>query len=207
MSISLTSTVRRRIVTVTAAAGVLLAGLGGAASAQEPSARHSPAAATAAVTAQVAEMPDGTWWGVQDGETTTAYNEYNAGYQFGCNGDQRHKGIDVGAPTGTTIYAWGSGEVVGRGYDDGGYNRWIQVYFPSVDMSMTLGHLLDGSEMAVGTKFAQGDKWAEVGTVDDGLNHSHVHYRASNGNHGNSAIGPCEDMDPFVIWDALGLQP
>ncbi|OEU96391.1 M23 family metallopeptidase [Streptomyces oceani] len=152
-----------------------------------------------------AELPDDSWWGVRDGKTTTPYNEYNPGYKFGCNGDQRHKGLDIGAPTGTTIHAWGSGKVVGTGYDDGGYHRWIQVYFPSIDMSMTLGHLLDGSQLKVGSTFEKGDVWAKVGTEADGLNHPHVHYRASKGNHGEAAIGPCEDMDPFVIWDALGL--
>lgn len=152
-----------------------------------------------------AELPDNSWWGVPNGETTFGYDEHSPGYQFGCNGDERHKGLDIGAPTGTKIHAWGTGEVVGSGYDDGGYHRWIQVYFPEIDMSMTLGHLLDGSQMDVGTKFEEGDVWAEIGTEADGINHTHVHYRASKGNHGANPISPCDDMDPFVIWDALGL--
>ncbi|MFY1593155.1 M23 family metallopeptidase [Micromonospora sp. WMMD737] len=155
--------------------------------------------------AVAAPLPAGTWWGVEDGRTTSNYKEYFPGYQFGCGGDQRHKGVDVGAPTGNRIYAWGAGRVVGRGYDPGGYNRWIQAYFPSVNMSLTLGHLLDGSELRVGTTFTKGTRWAKIGTRADGLNHSHVHFRAARGNHGASPIGPCEDMNPFILWDALGL--
>ncbi|MFE9042563.1 M23 family metallopeptidase [Streptomyces sp. NPDC007818] len=164
-----------------------------------------PGTIAAARSADAAALPAGTWWGVKGGYTTANYNEYFPGYQFGCNGDQRHKGVDVGAPTGNRVYAWGNGRVVGRGYDAGGYNRWIQVYFPSVNMSLTLGHLLDGSELRVGTTFRKGDVWAKVGTKADGLNHAHTHFRAARGNHGASPIGPCEDMNPFIIWDALGL--
>lgn len=149
-------------------------------------------------------IPAGTWWGVYDGYTTAEYNEYIEGYQFGCNGDQRHKGVDVGASTGNYAYAWGPGKVVGTGYDGGGYNRWMQVYFPSTDQSLTLGHLLDGSQLAVGTWFEKGDYWARVGTADDGLGSPHIHFRAGWGNHGWSPIGPCEDIDPYIVWRDLG---
>ncbi|MFJ9890509.1 M23 family metallopeptidase [Streptomyces sp. NPDC091287] len=189
----------RRTLAAVAAAVVMVTGLAVA----SPAASASTAVSAPPVAA--AELPAGTWWGVQGGVTTSNYNEYFPGYQFGCNGDQRHKGVDVGAPTGNQVYAWGRGRVVGRGYDPGGYNRWIQVYFPSVDMSLTLGHLLDGSELRVGTTFTRGALWAKVGTRADGLNHAHVHFRATRGNHGASPIGPCEDMNPFVLWDALGL--
>ncbi|MFB6550768.1 MULTISPECIES: M23 family metallopeptidase [unclassified Streptomyces] len=189
-----------RSLPVLAAAAAMVAGLMAAAPAAA-----APDQKSATARAVAAELPAGTWWGVQGGVTTSHYNEFFPGYRFGCDGDQRHKGVDVGAPTGNRVYAWGRGRVVGRGYDPGGYNRWIQVYFPSVDMSLTLGHLLDGSEMRVGTTFTRGARWAKVGTEADGLNHSHVHFRAARGNHGASPVGPCEDMNPFILWDALGL--
>ncbi|WP_180929130.1 M23 family metallopeptidase [Streptomyces sp. AJS327] len=191
--------VRAGAVAVAAVALLATSASGAVAAAPADTARHA-----ASVSAQDG-LPDNSWWGVPNGETTAAYNEHFPGYAFGCDGDERHKGLDIGAPTGTTIHAWGEGEVVGTGYDDGGYHRWIQVYFPSIDMSMTLGHLLDGSEKAVGSTFKEGDVLAEVGTEADGINHTHVHYRAAKGNHGAEPVGPCEDMDPFVIWEALGL--
>jgi len=199
----------RRSLTRTTAAALTAAGLLVALAPTTATADSSPATASTKPVAQsvdtAAALPAGTWWGVQGGRTTSHYNEYFPGYKFGCNGDQRHKGVDVGAPTGNRIYAWGRGRVVGRGYDPGGYHRWIQVYFPSVNMSLTLGHLRDGSEMPVGTTFNKGALWAKVGTKTDGLNHAHVHFRAARGNHGTAPIGPCEDMNPFTLWNALGL--
>ncbi|MDT0382331.1 hypothetical protein RM572_26585 [Streptomyces sp. DSM 42041] len=196
----------RRTGALSAVAGLLASALIGAAPAVAAGPVHpSSAAKQASATSVRASLPAGTWWGVKNGRTTSAYNQYFPGYQFGCRGDQRHKGVDVGAPTGSRSYAWGRGRVVGRGYDPGGYNRWIQVYFPSVNMSLTLGHLLDGSELRVGTSFTRNTVWAKVGTKADGLNHRHIHFRAARGNHGASPIGPCEDMNPFILWDALGL--
>lgn len=81
-----------------------------------------------------AQLPAGRWWGDQDGVTTSHYNEFFPGHR---------------------LYAWGRGRGVGRGYDPGGCNRWIQIHFPSVDMSLTLGHLLGGSETRVGTTFTR----------------------------------------------------
>jgi len=189
----------RRLATVAAAIAMLTTSATITASAAEPT------STTASPPSIQAVMPANTWWGVRGGRTTSEYNEYFPGYAFGCNGDQRHKGVDVGAPTGNRIHAWGTGRVVGRGFDPGGYNRWIQVYFPRIDMSMTLGHLLNGSEMTVGTTFQVGDLWGRIGTVEDGLNHSHVHYRAGWGNHGDNPIGPCNDVDPYIVWDALDV--
>ncbi|MGW8986326.1 M23 family metallopeptidase [Streptomyces parvus] len=202
MRLVTSTSISRLAVTATAVAALSLTTAIGASAAPAATARTS--AVVSSVEAR-ASLPAGTWWGVQGGRTTANYNQFFSGYKFGCNGDQRHKGVDVGAPTGNRIYAWGAGRVVGRGYDAGGYHRWIQVYFPSVNMSLTLGHLRDGSEMKLGTTFAKGARWATVGTKADGLNHAHVHFRAARGNHGAAPIGPCEDMNPFIVWDALGL--
>lgn len=173
---------------------------------EEPDQSGEDASVTAEMddVSTAATMPAGTWWGVYNGRTTASFDEYIPGYDFGCNGAPYHAGVDVGAPTGNWIYAWGPGRVVGRGYDNGGYNRWIQVYFPSTNQSLTLGHLLDGTELPVGTWFERGDKWAEIGTNADGLGASHVHFRADWGNHGYYPISPCEDINPFVVWDDLG---
>lgn len=202
MKKALRQAIRRGAATVTVVMGLVLGTAVGTANAGP--ATGAPERTASSITVQ-STMPAGTWWGVRGGRTTASYNQYFPGYRFGCRGDQRHKGVDVGAPTGNRIHAWGKGRVVGRGYDTGGYNRWIQVYFPRVNMSLTLGHLRNGTEMRVGQHFTRGRVWARIGTKADGLNHSHVHYRAARGNHGRYPIGPCEDMNPFILWKALGL--
>lgn len=202
---------RRDVLKCIGTVGVGALASGAAAATQstgEEPARSNDASATAESSdvSTATSMPAGTWWGVYDGYTHHTFDEYIPGYTFGCNGAPYHAGVDVGAPTGNWIYAWGPGKVVGRGYDDGGYNRWIQVYFPSTNQSLTLGHLLNGTELPVGTWFDKGDKWAEIGTAEDGLGVPHVHFRADWGNHGYYPISPCEDIDPFVVWDDLGNQ-
>lgn len=165
-------------------------------------------------------LPKNTWWGVHNGENHNGYNilMYNGNYPFGCNGDSRHKGIDI-RPKGSwvrgigavpsftrnSIYAWGRCVVRINGYDAGGYYRYIQVYFPKVNMTLTLGHLKNGSTYPVGTWFNEGDHMGDIGTKRDGLGARHVHYRVSRGDWGEYTIPPCRDMNPFILWNALDL--
>lgn len=160
------------------------------------------------------------WWGVVGGENHNGYNvRMYSGYQFGCNGDERHKGIDI-RPKGSGgpgnfidagvpgyILAWGDGIIRFNSYDDGGYNRFIGVYFPSIDMSLDIGHLRNGDVRFrdTGDRFEQGEILASIGSKDDGLGARHVHFRAGSGHWGATAITPCKDINPYRVWQALGL--
>lgn len=131
----------------------------------------------------------------------------NNWYPFGCN-DSRHHGRDIGGAKskaeGAPIYSWGRCVVRLNSYDPGGYARYIQVYFPDANWSLTLGHLLNGSAYPVGTWFEAGDLMARIGTREDGILNSHVHLRSAPGDW-RKAIDPCSDHDPLILWRKLGL--
>jgi murein DD-endopeptidase MepM/ murein hydrolase activator NlpD len=46
---------------------------------------------------------------------------------FGWRGSEFHKGIDIGAPTGTDVYAFADGKVTFSGWDTGGYGNLVIV--------------------------------------------------------------------------------
>lgn len=156
-------------------------------------------------------IPRGTWWAVgkkgrwgRKPRTTTGYKVYcwRGRYPFGCSGNSRHHGLDIGNQKGMPIYAWGRCVIRVNGYDHGGYARYVQVFFPDVNWSLTLGHLLNGSTYPVGTWFRKGQYIARVGTKRDGINHPHVHYRAAPGDW-RRAIPPCADRPPGILWNKL----
>lgn len=163
------------------------------------------------------KMPAGSFYGVEQGEMHNDYNilMYGGRYPFGCNGDSRHKGVDSRPKASRKwgrwiadggrwdVYAWGKCVVRVNGYDDGGYHRYMQLYFPEVNMTMTAGHLMNGTAHPVGTWFERGDKIAECGTKRDGLGARHVHYRVSQGDWKQTVIPPCRDMHPAVLFNLL----
>lgn len=161
---------------------------------------------------------DGTLYGVEDARISTVYKQlvrWPKGYPFGCPpgkddngyaiGNSRHHGVDLAAAPGTPSYAWGRCKVVRNDYDPGGYHRFQTVYFPDLDLSLTMGHLLNGSAYPVGTWFDQGDLWGRVGTKEDGINHPHIHFRLGRGLWIDPAVTPCGDIDPLILWKRLGL--
>lgn len=154
-------------------------------------------------------LPSNTWYGVgpkwgYKPHTTTSYLKYlwQGRYPYGCK-NSRHHGLDIGKTVGMPIYTWGRCKITLNRYDLYGYHRYVQVYFPSVNMSLTLGHLRNGSTYPVGTWFKKGQYIAKVGTKREGINHPHVHYRAARGNWGRTPIPPCSDLNPAQIWNAL----
>ncbi|MEA5467295.1 peptidoglycan DD-metalloendopeptidase family protein [Spirulina sp. 06S082] len=54
---------------------------------------------------------------------------------YGPRWGRMHKGIDIAAPTGTPVYAAGSGEVVSAGWNSGGYGNLVDIRHP--DGSLT----------------------------------------------------------------------
>lgn len=51
-----------------------------------------------------------------------------------------HKGVDVAAPRGTSVFATAEGRVARTGYDAGGYGNFIEVLHPN-GMTSLYGHL------------------------------------------------------------------
>lgn len=51
-----------------------------------------------------------------------------------------HKGVDIAAPKGTSIFAAAEGEVIRTGYDAGGYGNFIEIAHPN-GMTTVYGHL------------------------------------------------------------------
>ncbi|MGX1801299.1 M23 family metallopeptidase [Brevundimonas naejangsanensis] len=51
-----------------------------------------------------------------------------------------HKGVDIAAPTGTSVFATTEGKVLRAGYDAGGYGNFIEVQHPN-GMTSLYGHL------------------------------------------------------------------
>ena len=51
-----------------------------------------------------------------------------------------HKGVDIAAPKGTSVFTAAEGEVIRTGYDAGGYGNFIEVAHPN-GMTTIYGHL------------------------------------------------------------------
>lgn len=170
------------------------------------------------------ELVNDSWWlvpsyGGEKCHTSTEYNQkvgWPKGYPFGCPpgknrrgyaiGDSRHHGIDIDSGTGAPIHAWGRGRVRYNAYEKDGYHRFIGLYYPDADMSVDMGHLLNGSvQVGVGKHFEAGDVLAKIGTRADGITHSHVHKRVGHGDYGSHSIPACKDVDPLILWKKLGL--
>ncbi|QTC93025.1 M23 family metallopeptidase [Brevundimonas goettingensis] len=55
-------------------------------------------------------------------------------------GARMHKGVDIAAPTGTSVYATGEGVVLRIGYDPAGYGNFIEMRHPN-GLTSLYGHL------------------------------------------------------------------
>ncbi len=51
-----------------------------------------------------------------------------------------HKGVDIAAPSGTSVFATTEGKVLRSGYDAGGYGNFIEIQHPN-GMTSLYGHL------------------------------------------------------------------
>ena len=74
-----------------------------------------------------------------------------------------HKGVDIAAPKGTTVFTASEGEVVRTGYDPQGYGNFIEVRHPN-GMSTLYGHL-SRIDVANGDAVTMGQRIGLVGST------------------------------------------
>ncbi|WP_426016126.1 M23 family metallopeptidase [Brevundimonas sp. DWR2-3-1b1] len=74
-----------------------------------------------------------------------------------------HKGVDIAAPKGTTVFTASEGEVVRTGYDPEGYGNFIEVRHPN-GMSTLYGHL-SRIDVANGDAVTMGQRIGLVGST------------------------------------------
>ncbi|MDQ7813074.1 M23 family metallopeptidase [Brevundimonas sp.] len=86
---------------------------------------------------------------------------------------RQHKGIDIAAPRGTSIFVASEGEVVRTGYDAAGYGRFIEVRHPN-GMSTLYAHL-SRVDVARGDRLGSGERIGLVGSTGRSTG-PHLHF-------------------------------
>jgi len=86
---------------------------------------------------------------------------------------RQHKGIDIAAPQGTSVFVACEGEVIRTGYDAGGYGRFIEVRHPN-GMSTLYAHL-SRVDVASGDRLGSGERIGLVGTTGRSTG-PHLHF-------------------------------
>ena len=74
-----------------------------------------------------------------------------------------HKGVDIAAPKGTTVFTAAEGRIVRTGYDAGGYGNFIEVRHPN-GLSTVYGHL-SRVDVASGDAVTPGQRIGLVGST------------------------------------------
>lgn len=91
-----------------------------------------------------------------------------------------HKGVDIAAPTGTTVFSTAEGRVVRAGYQAGGYGNFIEVKHPN-GMSSVYGHL-SRIDVRAGQGVAAGERIGLVGSTGYSTGpHLHFEVRRNGG--------------------------
>ena len=95
------------------------------------------------------------------------------GYRSTTVGSTYHKGIDIWAPSGTTILAVLDGVVVANGYNS--YAGYYVILYHGNDLYTHYYHQCKASPVSVGTSVSQGDVIGYVGTTGTSTgNHLHI---------------------------------
>lgn len=81
----------------------------------------------------------------------------------GERGARMHKGVDIAAPRGTSVYASGEGEVVRIGYQPEGYGSFIEMRHPN-GMTTFYAHL-SRIDVASGDRIQAGERIGLVGST------------------------------------------
>lgn len=91
---------------------------------------------------------------------------------------RRHKGVDIAAPIGTSVFASAEGEVLRTGYDAGGYGRFIEVRHPN-GMSTLYAHL-SRVDVHTGEAVTADERIGLVGTTGRSTG-PHLHFEVRRG--------------------------
>lgn len=86
---------------------------------------------------------------------------------------RQHKGVDMAAPSGTTVFAACEGEVLRTGYDADGYGRFIEVQHPN-GMTTLYAHL-SRVDVAKGDRVAAEERIGLVGSTGHSTG-PHLHF-------------------------------
>lgn len=78
-------------------------------------------------------------------------------------GARQHKGVDIAAPTGTSVYGSAEGVVLRIGYDPAGYGNFIEMRHPN-GMTSLYGHL-NRVDVASGDKVTTGQRIGLIGST------------------------------------------
>jgi len=96
----------------------------------------------------------------------------------GADRGRAHKGVDMAAPTGTSVYAAAEGRVLRTGYDAGGYGNFVEVRHPN-GMTSLYGHL-SRIDVASGMPLTGGQRLGLVGSTGYSTG-PHLHFEVKRG--------------------------
>jgi murein DD-endopeptidase MepM/ murein hydrolase activator NlpD len=86
---------------------------------------------------------------------------------------RQHKGVDIAAPKGSSVYATAEGVVARTGYDAGGYGNFVELRHPN-GMTSLYGHL-SRIDVSRGRTIAGGDRLGLVGSTGRSTG-PHLHF-------------------------------
>ena len=89
-----------------------------------------------------------------------------------------HKGVDMAAPRGTSVYAAAEGRVLRTGYDAAGYGNFIEIRHPN-GMTSLYGHL-SRVDVATGMTLGAGRRIGLVGSTGYSTG-PHLHFEVKRG--------------------------
>lgn len=101
-------------------------------------------------------------WPVQGGRITQGFGMTSFA-RSGAYGGAGHNGIDIGAPTGTPVYATASGTVVSVGFNDNSYGKWVVIKHTDGYFSL-YGHLSQ-QRVSNGQAVNRGDRIGDIGST------------------------------------------
>lgn len=93
-------------------------------------------------------------------------------------GARMHKGVDIAAPTGTSVYSSAEGEIVRIGHQPGGYGNFIEMRHPN-GMTTMYAHL-SRIDVASGDRVLAGERIGLVGSTGYSTG-PHLHFEVRRG--------------------------